>query len=292
MIPNATVVKITILLFKLGVLIYFIFYFKDDFIKCSFMILFIIFNLYSYLFTFLKDPGCVKSRLYGDYNIEEIELMDGKLIKLDIENDQRVVIYKDKVDLRNKENFYIGPRNKIETDVVECYKMNRITKNSITEDFNEDLTEDTITFYQKYCSFCNNFKSPGVSHCFDCENCIIDKDHHCPMLNTCIGRNNIKSYMYFLLSDLILNMYFTVLTNIDAHGIVYSTKLGLLGVITCIILTKCLIIIPIINLIMVIKFYYFALIDIKARDWYLSRRTGSFSIKSVIKRLLTFRSEI
>lgn len=51
---------------------------------------------------------------------------------------------------------------------------------------------------EKYCSTCNVFRPPRASHCNDCGRCVLEKDHHCVWLDTCIGRNNYKFFLYFL----------------------------------------------------------------------------------------------
>ncbi|OQS53558.1 Zdhhc8 [Ecytonucleospora hepatopenaei] len=184
-------------------------------------------------------------------------------------------------------------------------------------------------FYQSYCSICNHFKPTGTSHCYLCGYCIMDKDHHCMMLNTCIGRNNTKCYFYYILSELVENILLLVLFNIHAHRCIFSDKLKkykniinntkynniinntkynntyntnkynykyyiflLFIKYTCIVFSKLFIIIVLYNLYICVKFYYFALMDVKARDYYIKKKRGRFSIRSVVKRILTFRSAV
>ncbi|KAM0679689.1 hypothetical protein GINT2_002097 [Glugoides intestinalis] len=63
------------------------------------------------------------------------------------------------------------------------------------------------TYVQKYCMCCNSFRPIRTSHCSDCGRCIIDKDHHCIWLNTCIGRNNYKFFLYFLYTLCFISLY-------------------------------------------------------------------------------------
>lgn len=54
-------------------------------------------------------------------------------------------------------------------------------------------------FRVKYCSSCYIFRGPAVSHCKKCDNCVDNFDHHCPWLGNCIGKNNYKFFMIFLI---------------------------------------------------------------------------------------------
>ena len=44
------------------------------------------------------------------------------------------------------------------------------------------------------CGICKVLKSDNADHCFTCGTCVIELDHHCPVLGNCIGRNNIAFF--------------------------------------------------------------------------------------------------
>ena len=48
---------------------------------------------------------------------------------------------------------------------------------------------------QRWCSYCAKQVNERSKHCRRCNKCVEVFDHHCPWLNTCIGRHN---YAYFL----------------------------------------------------------------------------------------------
>ena len=48
------------------------------------------------------------------------------------------------------------------------------------------------------CSQCDLYRPPGAQHCYDCQVCVEDLDHHCPWTGKCIGKKNISCFYAFL----------------------------------------------------------------------------------------------
>ncbi|XP_059280966.1 protein S-acyltransferase 10-like isoform X4 [Lycium ferocissimum] len=40
------------------------------------------------------------------------------------------------------------------------------------------------------CTYCNIMQPPRAKHCYDCDKCVLQFDHHCVWLGTCIGKGN------------------------------------------------------------------------------------------------------
>ena len=55
------------------------------------------------------------------------------------------------------------------------------------------------------CKYCNVARARGTVHCYECDACIIELDHHCPWTGKCIGKNNLF-YFYGFLSFLCLHL--------------------------------------------------------------------------------------
>ncbi|AFM98841.1 hypothetical protein EHEL_081410 [Encephalitozoon hellem ATCC 50504] len=53
-------------------------------------------------------------------------------------------------------------------------------------------------YQEKYCLECNLFRVNGMSHCRECNRCVLEMDHHCMWFGNCIGRNNIRYFHIYL----------------------------------------------------------------------------------------------
>ncbi|ORM39811.1 putative palmitoyltransferase ZDHHC8 [Babesia sp. Xinjiang] len=62
-------------------------------------------------------------------------------------------------------------------------------------------------FIQRWCVTCHIYKPPRVKHCYECRQCVVRFDHHCPWLSNCIGGHNYKIFVMFWLWYLITECY-------------------------------------------------------------------------------------
>ncbi|KAL7255598.1 hypothetical protein ACSBR1_009688 [Camellia fascicularis] len=51
------------------------------------------------------------------------------------------------------------------------------------------------------CTYCNIVQPPRTKHCHDCDKCVIEFDHHCVWLGTCIGQGNHCRFCYLVLTN-------------------------------------------------------------------------------------------
>lgn len=49
------------------------------------------------------------------------------------------------------------------------------------------------------CPYCSIYKSKMSRHCYTCNKCIEDFDHHCLWIDNCIGKRNYNLFLIFLI---------------------------------------------------------------------------------------------
>ena len=72
-----------------------------------------------------------------------------------------------------------------------------INKNEKENDEKNKVTPRIYT--QRKCPTCNIIRPPGASHCGECNNCVLNFDHHCAFVSNCIGKRNHKYFYLFLI---------------------------------------------------------------------------------------------
>ncbi|KAL4364279.1 hypothetical protein GQ457_04G022060 [Hibiscus cannabinus] len=51
------------------------------------------------------------------------------------------------------------------------------------------------------CSYCNVEQPPRTKHCHDCDKCVLQFDHHCVWLGTCIGQGNHCRFWWYICEE-------------------------------------------------------------------------------------------
>nr|XP_009392342.1 PREDICTED: protein S-acyltransferase 10-like [Musa acuminata subsp. malaccensis] len=54
------------------------------------------------------------------------------------------------------------------------------------------------------CSYCHIIQPPRSRHCHDCDKCVLQFDHHCAWLGTCIGKRNHCRFWWYIFEETML----------------------------------------------------------------------------------------
>ncbi|XP_059641310.1 protein S-acyltransferase 10-like [Cornus florida] len=61
------------------------------------------------------------------------------------------------------------------------------------------------------CTYCNVVQPPRAKHCHDCDKCVIQFDHHCVWLGTCIGQGNHCRFWWYICEETALCLWTVIL---------------------------------------------------------------------------------
>uniref|UniRef100_A0A9I9CSU1 S-acyltransferase n=1 Tax=Cucumis melo TaxID=3656 RepID=A0A9I9CSU1_CUCME len=57
------------------------------------------------------------------------------------------------------------------------------------------------------CSYCHVEQPPRTKHCHDCDRCVLQFDHHCVWLGTCIGQGNHCRFWWYIFEETALCLW-------------------------------------------------------------------------------------
>ncbi|ONM36499.1 putative protein S-acyltransferase 16 [Zea mays] len=63
----------------------------------------------------------------------------------------------------------------------------------------------------RYCQKCSHYKPPRAHHCRACKRCVLRMVHHCIWINNCVGHENYKIFLVFVMYAVIASFYSMVL---------------------------------------------------------------------------------
>lgn len=84
-------------------------------------------------------------------------------------------------------------------------------------------TQKTHLLRFKFCNECCIYRPPRTSHCYECNVCVQRFDHHCPWIGVCVGKQNYKLFLIFLMSMAVLSL---LIFGQSISGIVQAAKIG------------------------------------------------------------------
>lgn len=90
-----------------------------------------------------------------------------------------------------------------------------------------ELIENNIKI-NDYCPVCIIPKTYHTRHCFYCDICVLELDHHCYWVSNCIGANNFKRFVFFtflVIINLLTNIYTGSYTLINSKYFNYDENI-------------------------------------------------------------------
>ena len=137
---------------------------------------------------------------------------------------------------------------KKEPEIIQKNKNNNYLINLIKNDY-----ENKVDLWQ-YCIKCQIKKEYNIKHCFFCDKCINEFDHHCIWLNKCICKSNkiIFSLLLILISfNALFNSYMFYLNLKNGNSwVAFITKIIIFFIYLFFVINILVIVIPL------LKFYY------------------------------------
>ncbi|KAB2036479.1 hypothetical protein ES319_D03G004000v1 [Gossypium barbadense] len=61
------------------------------------------------------------------------------------------------------------------------------------------------------CSYCNVEQPPRAKHCHDCDKCVLQFDHHCLWLGSCVGQDNHCKFWWYICEETALCLWTGIL---------------------------------------------------------------------------------
>ncbi|KAF7003022.1 hypothetical protein CFC21_018408 [Triticum aestivum] len=137
------------------------------------------------------------------------------------------------------------------------------------------------------CSYCHLVQPPRTKHCHDCDKCVLQFDHHCTWLGTCIGVRNHCRFWWYIFGQASLVVWTVALyiqfLHVDMNG---SWLKGLTGL----TLLLPLIVILIVLLILLMLHTYLALTN--QTTYEIARRKRISYLRGVPRKVHPFSKGI
>lgn len=73
------------------------------------------------------------------------------------------------------------------------------------------VNQSAFFFLHRYCYVCESHTPPRCSHCYDCNVCVLRRDHHCVFFGQCVGFRNFRYFLSCLLFMWFGLLYATVM---------------------------------------------------------------------------------
>ena len=137
------------------------------------------------------------------------------------------------------------------------------------------------------CQYCKIIQPPRTRHCHDCDKCVLQFDHHCVWLGTCIGKKNHCRFWWYIFEESILSTWTVALyiesLHLDIEKVWWKDFIG-------VILLAVLIFILMFLLLLLMFHSYIALTN--QTTYEVARRKRIFYLRGIPDRVHPFSKGI
>eukprot|EP01004_Peranema_trichophorum_P007322 NODE_6100_length_926_cov_32.743462_g5509_i0.p1 GENE.NODE_6100_length_926_cov_32.743462_g5509_i0~~NODE_6100_length_926_cov_32.743462_g5509_i0.p1 ORF type:complete len:260 (-),score=10.92 NODE_6100_length_926_cov_32.743462_g5509_i0:60-839(-) len=74
----------------------------------------------------------------------------------------------------------------------------------------KQIRNPNISTDPSFCKKCLIIKSSKTKHCNTCQKCVQEMDHHCVIINNCVGKGNWKYFISTLLTTTIISLFLII----------------------------------------------------------------------------------
>ncbi|KAG5500518.1 hypothetical protein JKF63_03612 [Porcisia hertigi] len=88
-----------------------------------------------------------------------------------------------------------------DTAAAAAAAAGNVTLRDIEYNKRESLWEnvDGVPMERKWCSTCSMYRPSRAAHCYICDLCCYDHDHHCGVIGVCVGRRRLEMFFLYVL---------------------------------------------------------------------------------------------
>ena len=116
------------------------------------------------------------------------------------------------------------------------------------------ITKKPIIMIQRHCNICSIKRPKKCQHCFFCDNCVEEFDHHNQYVSNCIGKRNKKHFFLFLFFELFFLIEIYIFSFIQFYLVFIDYTSDIKNIYNYISMTVA--IIGIILILMLLNLYY------------------------------------
>lgn len=173
---------------------------------------FVFLSFISHLRTAMTNPGIITSKnnmnfIQFYYYIHEPFIQRAKAIteKQSEEGIRKIIFETNNIKFDENENYCLDNDDDFDND-SEIDEMKFEKKSSITEEIKKVIIRNYRLKLTR-CINCYVARPVNVHHCNVCHCCILERDHHCPWVNNCIGLWNKKFFILYNLYAILSVIY-------------------------------------------------------------------------------------